>query len=166
MAHGGMRPGAGRKKGSGTKGRYSLSLSPETWEKIGEFAEKTADSRAGVIEKAVTIYMANDGEIKMPDDVSVAYKWGQALALFDAATPGGLSAETMTNAVERPLLHLADLARKIKAENMDADLDEKLTRHLGEIPDLPEQYKIEDQGQVYLGYYSLRSSLPPSPERK
>lgn len=165
MARGGERPGAGRKKDTGEKGKYNLSLSTKLWREIGEYAEKTADTKSGIVEKAATNYIANNGESKMRE-VSVAYKWGQALALFDAATPGGLSAETMTGAVERPLLHLAGLVQKIKTGKVAPEIDEKLTEQLGEIPDLPEQYKIEEQGQVYLGYYNLRHTLPPSPVRK
>ena len=90
------------------------------------------------------------------------YRWGRALAVFDAIIPGGLSPMAMTSAVERPLLSLANLGVKAAASH-DHKLKELLVECMGEVDDLPKQMPLERQGEVYLGYYSLRGSLPPSP---
>lgn len=95
-----------------------------------------------------------------PKEERIPYLWGQALAIFKAETPGGLSAGALTNAVERPLFCLPKLVRQAKPQ---PELEEMLAKLLGKIEDLPERFSLADQGQVYLGYYSLIGDLPPSP---
>ncbi|WP_165079239.1 MULTISPECIES: hypothetical protein [unclassified Desulfovibrio] len=103
--------------------------------------------------------MADSDNSKKP----LPYLWGQALAFFDAATPDGLSPFAMNNAVERPLTSLPSLT--VKARSKDQGLQKRLAEHMAGLGGLPKQLSLEEQGQVYLGYYSLRSSLPPSPSR-
>lgn len=103
--------------------------------------------------------MADSDDSKKP----LPYLWGQALAFFDAATPDGLSPFAMNNAVERPLTSLPSLT--VKARSKDQSLQKRLAEHMAGLGGLPKQLSLEEQGQVYLGYYSLRSSLPPSPSR-
>lgn len=103
--------------------------------------------------------MTDSDDSKKP----LPYLWGQALAFFDAATPDGLSPFAMNNAVERPLTSLPSLT--VKARSKDQNLQKRLAEHMAGIGNLPKQFSLEEQGQVYLGYYNLRSSLPPSPSR-
>lgn len=90
----------------------------------------------------------------------IPYLWGQILALFRAKTPGGLSAGALTNAVERPLMCLSKLVQQAKPQQK---LEEMLAERLAKIEDLPERFSLAEQGQVYLGYYSMVGDLPPSP---
>lgn len=95
-----------------------------------------------------------------PKEERIPYLWGQALAIFKSETPGGLSPGGLTNAVERPLLNLRTLVLQAKPQ---ARLEEMLAERLAKIGDLPERFSLAEQGQVYLGYYSLVGELPPSP---
>ena len=56
------------------------------------------------------------------------YRWGQALAVFDAVTPDGLSPFAMNNAVERPLTSLPSLT--VKARSKDQGLQKRLAEHM------------------------------------
>lgn len=96
-------------------------------------------------------------------ETSNLYKWGQALAVLKASTPGGISPEIMVLAVERPLPSLGQLrAKAMPTEEENA----RLAELLGEIGELPEQLKNEDQGPVWLGYYNEAAKLPRPGEAK
>lgn len=92
-----------------------------------------------------------------------AYHWGQALAVFDAATPGGISPITMDNATLRPLLSLRDLV--LKANTKNQELQDAIGNYMAKIDDLPDRFSLEEQGQVWLGYYHLKNTLPHTPAR-
>lgn len=91
-------------------------------------------------------------------DTPIAYKWGEVLAILDAATPGGISPKGTNDAAERPLTTFPQLHARATA--MTPELEKLLQERVAQIDDLPMQLSMEEQGSVYLGYYHLRSRLP------
>lgn len=92
------------------------------------------------------------------------YRWGQAVALFESAIPGGLTTFARNNAAAAPVQALPLMAHKLVGGNLD--VVEVLERWLESFGcKLPEQTSREEQGQVLLGYYSLRNKLPESPKQ-
>lgn len=89
-------------------------------------------------------------------EVPAIYHFGQALAILEAATPGGISPTTFNLAVAQPLVYLGQLRQKAQPT---PEQEEMLAELLAKVPDLPERVKLEDQGPIWLGYYHLVGRL-------
>lgn len=160
---GGARPGAGRKKGlrSVPEGQRAtirgVSLPLDMWKELDEAAAAESVTVSSIIRRLLNLFFTQKtGEKEM--ETSAANKWGEAIAILDAATPGGLSDLAKTGAVEHPLKSLSGLITK--AKKLTPELDKMLQERLAHIPSLPESLLLEDQGAVWIGYYHLRAALP------
>lgn len=92
-----------------------------------------------------------------PDGATPNYIWGEVLAIFDSATPGGLGPALMNFAVACPAKYLPLLHARARVTDQVQRL---LAERLAKIPAIPDRLELKDQGTVFLGYYHLRSSLP------
>ncbi len=92
------------------------------------------------------------------DNKSVAYRWGQVLALLDAATPRGLSPGVFNTALTAPANNFAQLMRK--ALPLPSDIDDLMGKILSDIQAWPENLSLVEQGDAQLGYYHTRPTLP------
>lgn len=97
----------------------------------------------------------------MPEatDLAALYKLGAALALFTDILPGGVSQASLNKAVEEPAKSLEQLKARAANVNDKPELKKQLEEILAELPALPEQLNVPDQGQVMLGYYNMQKKL-------
>ncbi|MGE9985998.1 hypothetical protein [Desulfovibrio sp. SGI.169] len=89
---------------------------------------------------------------------SIAYRWGQVLALLDAATPRGLTVVALNNAMTSPANNFASLMRK--ALPLPPDIDDLMGKIISEVQSWPENLTLTEQGDAHLGYYHMRPTLP------
>lgn len=89
---------------------------------------------------------------------SAAYYFGQALAIIDQATPGGLSAATINKAMALPGLHFGRLIRDAQ-KHMTPELDQEMADVVNHVSDWPHSLTLVQQGDCQLGMAHMRQQL-------
>lgn len=92
-----------------------------------------------------------------PAGATPNYIWGEVLAIFNSATPGGLGAALLNFSVACPAKYLPMLHARAQ---LTEQTREWLAERLAKITELPERLDLKDQGTVFLGYYHLSGRLP------
>ena len=157
---GGARPGAGRKKGQlsvseeNRAKRKGISLPSYLWTALETEAAANGIAVSALIRRQLDKSQDTEGETM---DTNVAKIWGECIAILESATHGSMSPMSITGAVERPLTSLAGLMRKA---NLSQEMNAMLQERMAQIPDLPENLPLKEQGAVWLGYYRIKGDLP------
>lgn len=89
---------------------------------------------------------------------SAAYYFGQALAIIDQATPGGLSAATINKAMSLPAAHFGQLILAAQ-KYMVPELDQAMAKVVDHISDWPHSLTIAQQSDCHIGMAHMRQQL-------
>lgn len=89
--------------------------------------------------------------------ITIPYRWGQVLALLDAATPRGIRPARMHNAMTAPAVHFAPLLNA--ATLLTPELEAQLSEVLDDVQGWPAMLSTVEQGDAQLGYYHTRVKI-------